>query len=119
MIQAIFLKAMFSDFFHIGSGCLPQNVDQMHNVYLKGPFVIQIDEMFNIAGTSDKRLADGSGRMLKIIASDGCQNVTQLVVMNDIIYALLYAYIMSLRYDGDEIMSIIRCYVWSIIQYRP
>jgi hypothetical protein len=73
--QEIFRSAMFLDFHHIGQGCLPPNIDQLHNVYLKGPFIVQIDEMFNIAGTTEKRYSDGSGRMLKIFASDGCQNV--------------------------------------------
>lgn len=69
---------MFSDFCSIASGCLPSNLDQLHDVYLKGPFIIQIDEMFNVAGTPDKRYADGTGRMLKIIATDGCQKVSHL-----------------------------------------
>ena len=77
--QEIFRSAMFLDFHHIGQGCLPPNIDQLHNVYLKGPFIVQIDEMFNIAGTTEKRYSDGSGRMLKIFASDGCQNVRRLL----------------------------------------
>jgi hypothetical protein len=74
--QDLFRKLMFSDFYHVATGCLPSNLDQLHDAYLKGPFIVQIDEMFNIAGTTDKRYADGTGRMLKIIATDGCQNVS-------------------------------------------
>lgn len=88
--QDLFRKAMFSDFYSIATGCLPSNLDELHNVYLKGPFVIQIDEMFNIAGTSDKRQADGTGRMLKIIATDGYQNVRALALLKAVaLYAIL------------------------------
>ena len=73
--QDIFRRAMFSDFYSVATGCLPANLDSLNDVYLKGPFVIQIDEMFNIACTTDKRCADGAGRMLKIMSTDGQQNV--------------------------------------------
>ncbi len=75
LTEELFRQALFADFHIIGDRCLPPDVDKLHNVYLKGPFILQIDEMFNIAGTSDKRNADGSGRMLKIFATDGCHNV--------------------------------------------
>mmetsp|Transcript_18378 Transcript_18378/g.30650 ORF Transcript_18378/g.30650 Transcript_18378/m.30650 type:complete len:648 (-) Transcript_18378:163-2106(-) len=76
--EELFRLALFADFHLIGHGCLPPDVDQLHNVYLKGPFILQIDEMFNISGTSDKRYADGSGRVLKIFATDGCHNIVCL-----------------------------------------
>ena len=75
-IQDIFRQAMFSDFNHIATASLPPNLDQLHDVYLKGPFIIQIDEMFNIAAAVEKRYVDGTGRMLKIFATDGYQNVS-------------------------------------------
>ena len=79
--QEVFRKAIFSDFNQIASGCLPPNIDHLHDVYLKGPYILQIDEMINIANTIDKRHTDGPGRMLKIFATDGEQNVRFCLIL--------------------------------------
>ncbi|XWS51452.1 hypothetical protein CRYUN_Cryun12cG0177500 [Craigia yunnanensis] len=61
-----------------GGGILPKNVDSMHLVDLKGPFVLQVDEIVNISCPLKGRYQDapsGIKRCLKLSMTDGAQRV--------------------------------------------
>ncbi|GAV82257.1 DUF1767 domain-containing protein, partial [Cephalotus follicularis] len=73
-----FEQFLFSDMNYSGAGVLPQNVDSMHLVDLKGPFVLQVDEIVNISCPLRGRYQDapsGIKRCLKLSMTDGIQRV--------------------------------------------
>ncbi|XVF11495.1 hypothetical protein REPUB_Repub08aG0032200 [Reevesia pubescens] len=73
-----FQHFLFSDMNYSGGGILPENVDSMHLVDLKGPFVLQVDEIVNISCPLKgryKEAASGIKRCLKLSMTDGIQRV--------------------------------------------
>ncbi|XWS47782.1 hypothetical protein CRYUN_Cryun13aG0014700 [Craigia yunnanensis] len=73
-----FQQFLFSDMNYSGGGILPENVDSMHLVDLKGPFVLQVDEIVNISCPLKGRYQDapsGIKRCLKLSMTDGVQRV--------------------------------------------
>eukprot|EP00741_Cyanophora_paradoxa_P008128 tig00001264_g7865.t1 len=68
---------MFADLNLAGSGCLPPNVSGMHKQVLQGSYVLQVDEMINVAEPEDSRYdGESSSRMLKLRMTDGRQSVS-------------------------------------------
>ncbi|KAJ0110437.1 hypothetical protein Patl1_01261 [Pistacia atlantica] len=73
-----FQQFLFSDMNYCGAGVLPNNVDSLHLVDLKGPFVLQVDEIVNISCPLRGRFQDtasGIKRCLKLSMTDGAQRV--------------------------------------------
>ncbi|KAA3458219.1 recQ-mediated genome instability protein 1 [Gossypium australe] len=73
-----FQQFLFSDMNFSGGGILPSNVDSMHLVDLKGPFVLQVDEVVNISCPLKGRYQEtpsGIKRCLKLSMTDGVQRV--------------------------------------------
>ncbi|KAL3839117.1 hypothetical protein ACJIZ3_023708 [Penstemon smallii] len=73
-----FQQFLFSDMNFCGAGVLPPNVHKLHLVDLKGPFVLQVDEIVNISGPLRGRYqnaAPGIKRCLKLSMTDGVQRV--------------------------------------------
>ncbi|XVE56542.1 hypothetical protein DITRI_Ditri04bG0019400 [Diplodiscus trichospermus] len=73
-----FQQFLLSDMNYSGGGILPENVDSMHLVDLKGPFVLQVDEIVNISCPLKGRYQDapsGTKRCLKLSMTDGVQRV--------------------------------------------
>ncbi|GMI76685.1 RECQ MEDIATED INSTABILITY 1 [Hibiscus trionum] len=73
-----FQQFLLSDMNYSGGGILPENVDSMHLVDLKGPFVLQVDEIVNISCPLKGRYQDtpsGIKRCLKLSMTDGVQRV--------------------------------------------
>ncbi|MBA0639265.1 hypothetical protein Goklo_022308 [Gossypium klotzschianum] len=73
-----FQQFLFSDMNYSGGGILPSNVDSMHLVDLKGPFVLQVDEIVNISCQLKGRYQEtpsGIKRCLKLSMTDGVQRV--------------------------------------------
>ncbi|MBA0846844.1 hypothetical protein Goshw_008238 [Gossypium schwendimanii] len=73
-----FQQFLFSDMNYSGGGILPSNVDSMHLVDLKGPFVLQVDEIVNISCPLKGRYQEtpsGIKRCLKLSMTDGVQRV--------------------------------------------
>ncbi|PPD76466.1 hypothetical protein GOBAR_DD26598 [Gossypium barbadense] len=71
-----FQQFLFSDMNYSGGGILPSNVDSMHLVDLKGPFVLQVDEIVNISCPLKGRYQEtpsGIKRCLKLSMTDGVQ----------------------------------------------
>ncbi|KAL0318899.1 UNVERIFIED_CONTAM: RecQ-mediatedinstability protein 1 [Sesamum angustifolium] len=69
---------LFSDMNYCGAGVLPPNVHTLHLVDLKGPFVLQVDEIVNISCPLRGRYqnaASGIKRCLKLSMTDGVQRV--------------------------------------------
>ncbi|EPS59617.1 hypothetical protein M569_15188, partial [Genlisea aurea] len=67
-----------SDMNYCGAGVLPPNVRSLHLVDLKGPFVLQVDEIVNISYPLRGRYqnaASGLKRCLKLSMTDGVQRV--------------------------------------------
>lgn len=73
-----FQQFLFSDMNHSGAGVLPENVHSLHLVDLKGPFVLQVDEIVNISGPLRGRYHEAASsvkRCLKLSMTDGIQRV--------------------------------------------
>ncbi|KAE8675548.1 RecQ-mediated genome instability protein 1 [Hibiscus syriacus] len=73
-----FQQFLLSDMNYSGGGILPENVDSMHLVDLKGPFVLQVDEIVNISCPLKGRYQDtpsGIKRCLKLSMTDGVQRI--------------------------------------------
>ncbi|KAE8710616.1 putative Glucose 1-dehydrogenase [Hibiscus syriacus] len=72
-----FQQFLLSDMNYSGGGILPENVDSMRLVDLKGPFVLQVDEIVNISCPLKGRYQDTPGlkRCLKLSITDGVQRV--------------------------------------------
>ncbi|KAL0355067.1 UNVERIFIED_CONTAM: RecQ-mediatedinstability protein 1 [Sesamum radiatum] len=73
-----FGQFLFSDMNYCGAGVLPPNVHTLHLVDLKGPFVLQVDEIVNISCPLRGRYqnaASGIKRCLKLSMTDGVQRV--------------------------------------------
>ncbi|KAJ4728822.1 recQ-mediated genome instability protein 1-like [Melia azedarach] len=73
-----FQQFLSSDMNYCGAGVLPANVHSMHMVDLKGPFVLQVDEIVNISCPLRGRYQDahsGIKRCLKLSMTDGVQRV--------------------------------------------
>ncbi|KAL0415640.1 UNVERIFIED_CONTAM: RecQ-mediatedinstability protein 1 [Sesamum latifolium] len=73
-----FGQFLFSDMNYCGAGVLPPNVHTLHLVDLKGPFVLQVDEIVNISCPLRGRYqnaASGIKRCLKLSMTDGIQRV--------------------------------------------
>ncbi|XP_020548723.1 recQ-mediated genome instability protein 1 [Sesamum indicum] len=73
-----FGQFLFSDMNYCGAGALPPNVHTLHLVDLKGPFVLQVDEIVNISCPLRGRYqnaASGIKRCLKLSMTDGVQRV--------------------------------------------
>ena len=51
----IFEQFLFANLNLIGAGCLPNNISDIQLQTLKGPFVLQVDEIFNIGDSHEKR----------------------------------------------------------------
>ncbi|KAG9153650.1 hypothetical protein Leryth_008571 [Lithospermum erythrorhizon] len=61
-----------------GGGVLPGNVNSLHLVELKGPFILQVDEIVNIScplRSRYQKAAPGTKRCLKLSMTDGVQRV--------------------------------------------
>ncbi|KAK0591102.1 hypothetical protein LWI29_035639 [Acer saccharum] len=73
-----FQQFLFSDMKYSGAGVLPENVNSMHLVELKGPFILQVDEIVNIGCPLRGRYQDAPSsikRCLKLSMTDGVQRV--------------------------------------------
>ncbi|KAK6148053.1 hypothetical protein DH2020_018965 [Rehmannia glutinosa] len=73
-----FEQFLCSDMNYCGAGVLPPNVHTLHLVDLKGPFVLQVDEIVNISCPLRGRYqsaAPGIKRCLKLCMTDGVQRV--------------------------------------------
>lgn len=77
-------KICFQQFLNVdmnfcGAGVLPSNVASLHLVDLKGPFVLQVDEIVNISCPLKdryKEMAAGVKRCLKLSMTDGVQRIS-------------------------------------------
>ncbi|XP_018626529.1 recQ-mediated genome instability protein 1 isoform X2 [Nicotiana tomentosiformis] len=73
-----FEQFLYSDMNYCGAGWLPRDVHKLHLVDLKGPFVLQVDEIVNISCPLRDRYqkaAAGIKRCLKLSMTDGIQHV--------------------------------------------
>ncbi|XP_075517116.1 recQ-mediated genome instability protein 1 [Primulina tabacum] len=73
-----FGKFLCSDMNYCGAGVLPSNVHTLNLVDLKGPFVLQVDEIVNISCPLRGRYQNagpGIKRCLKLSMTDGVQRV--------------------------------------------
>ncbi|KAG8379455.1 hypothetical protein BUALT_Bualt07G0090300 [Buddleja alternifolia] len=73
-----FEQFLHSDMNYCGAGVLPPNVHALHLVDLKGPFVLQVDEIVNISCPLRGRYQSatpGVKRCLKLSMTDGVQRV--------------------------------------------
>ncbi|KAL8456731.1 hypothetical protein ACS0TY_034832 [Phlomoides rotata] len=74
-----FAQFLWSDMNYCGAGVLPLNLHTLHMVDLKGPFVLQVDEIVNISKPLRERYKNaappGSKRCLKLSMTDGAQRV--------------------------------------------
>ncbi|XP_055802101.1 recQ-mediated genome instability protein 1 isoform X2 [Solanum dulcamara] len=73
-----FEQFLYSDMNFCGEGMLPRDVHKLHLVDLKGPFVLQVDEIVNISCPLRDRYqkaAAGIKRCLKLSMTDGIQRV--------------------------------------------
>ncbi|XP_015059206.1 recQ-mediated genome instability protein 1-like [Solanum pennellii] len=73
-----FEQFLYSDMNFCGAGMLPRDVHKLHLVDLKGPFVLQVDEIVNISCPLRDRyqkVAAGIKRCLKLSMTDGIQRV--------------------------------------------
>ncbi|KAL2492197.1 RecQ-mediated genome instability protein 1 [Abeliophyllum distichum] len=73
-----FEQFLYSDMNYCGAGVLPPDVHTLHLVDLKGPFVLQVDEIVNISCPIRGRYqnaAPGMKRCLKLSMTDGVQRV--------------------------------------------
>ncbi|CAH9084022.1 unnamed protein product [Cuscuta europaea] len=73
-----FKQFLYSDMNFSSLGGLPPNVHTMHSVDLKGPFVLQVDEIANISFPLRDRYHEapaGIKRCLKLSMTDGIQRV--------------------------------------------
>ncbi|XP_071722694.1 recQ-mediated genome instability protein 1-like [Rutidosis leptorrhynchoides] len=73
-----FEQFLFSDMNRSGGGVLPENVHTLNMVDLKGPFVLQVDEIVNISCPLRGRYQEtppGIKRCLKLSMTDGVQRV--------------------------------------------
>ncbi|PHU07776.1 RecQ-mediated genome instability protein 1 [Capsicum chinense] len=73
-----FEQILYSDMNYCGAGMLPRDVHKLHLVDLKGPFVLQVDEIVNISCPLRDRYqkaAAGIKRCLKLSMTDGIQRV--------------------------------------------
>ncbi|XP_059276958.1 recQ-mediated genome instability protein 1 isoform X1 [Lycium ferocissimum] len=73
-----FEQFLYSDMNYCGAGMLPRDVHKLHLVDLKGPFVLQVDEIVNISCPVRDRYqkaAAGIKRCLKLSMTDGIQRV--------------------------------------------
>jgi len=86
LIDLVVQQFLVSDLTQIGVSRLPPNIVGMHNEILPGPFVLQINELFNISDALENRYEDTKHRMLKLCFTDGGQMA----------YALEYRHIPAL-----------------------
>ncbi|KAL3629753.1 recQ-mediated genome instability protein 1 [Castilleja foliolosa] len=73
-----FEQFLCSDMNYCGAGILPKGVHTLNLVDLKGPFVLQVDEIVNISCPLRLRYHNagpGKGRCLKLSMTDGVQRV--------------------------------------------
>ncbi|XP_051134842.1 recQ-mediated genome instability protein 1 [Andrographis paniculata] len=76
--KVCFGQFLCSDMNFCGAGVLPPNVHSLHLHDLKGPFVLQVDEIVNISSPLRGRYqkaASGVKRCLKLSMTDGVQRV--------------------------------------------
>ena len=73
--QFAFLCCLHSDLHQIGEVNLPPGIQNWHDKSLDGPFVLQINEMWNIADAYETRDKDSLKRSLKINITDGFQQI--------------------------------------------
>ncbi|GIL72351.1 hypothetical protein Vretimale_4130 [Volvox reticuliferus] len=72
----IFTAFLFCDLNQAGAASLPVNTKEMHKEILMGKFVLQLDEVVNMAAAARERYSDQAGnRCLKFALTDGCQQV--------------------------------------------
>ncbi|GIL43707.1 hypothetical protein Vafri_1360, partial [Volvox africanus] len=72
----IFTAFLFCDLNQAGAASLPVNSKEMHKEVLMGKFVLQLDEVVNMAAAARERYSDQAGnRCLKFALTDGCQQV--------------------------------------------
>ena len=81
----MFAKQVFDlyldqDLHEIGEASLPVHVGEMERGILKGPFVLQIDEVANVGASVAQKSAGGSNfdnkrRLCKLYITDGCTDI--------------------------------------------
>jgi hypothetical protein len=54
-LERVYICFLHTDLNKIGQESLPQNVSHWHNQYLKGYYVLQIDEIINISESLENR----------------------------------------------------------------
>ncbi|KAL1541814.1 recQ-mediated genome instability protein 1 [Salvia divinorum] len=99
-----FKQFLWSDMNFCGAGVLPPNVHTLHLVDLKGPFVLQVDEVVNISNPVRGRYqnaAPGIKRCLKLSMTDGIQRV----------YGMEYRPIKDLQVLGPAGLKVVVCNV--------
>ncbi|GLC35866.1 recQ-mediated genome instability protein 1 [Pleodorina starrii] len=76
VFEKIFTAFLFCDLNQAGSATLPTNTKEMHKEVLMGKFVLQLDEVINMAAAARERYTEQPcGRCLKFALTDGCQQV--------------------------------------------
>eukprot|EP00884_Botryococcus_braunii_P012820 jgi/Botrbrau1/21539/Bobra.174_2s0042.1 len=59
-----------------GAGCLPADIQNWHGRILQGAYVLQVDELTNMAVAAKQRYEqDGKSRCLKLLMTDGQQQI--------------------------------------------
>ena len=71
---SVFEQFIYSDFRHCGIGCLQETITSCHNYTIPGPYILQVNEIFNIGESYEKRNQESSSRMLKLALTDGKQS---------------------------------------------
>ncbi|GAB4816827.1 hypothetical protein N2152v2_003873 [Parachlorella kessleri] len=81
-LKLLLQQCLHCDFNLCGSGALPPGVQELRGTQLRGRFLLQLDEVINIAAPAKQRYSQaggaGSARCLKLLLTDGVQQVAGL-----------------------------------------
>ena len=72
-VDDVFQQFLYSDLRNCGLGCAPKNLSDKHKFTLAGPYVFQVNEIFNAGEALESRQEESSSRNLKLALTDGKQ----------------------------------------------
>lgn len=74
-LALVWQQLLHADLREAGRAALPAGISDKHDWQLRGKYLVQIDEMVNIAENAEARGRDTASRMLKLSMTDGGQRV--------------------------------------------
>ena len=71
--DSVYQQFLYTDIRVSGASGITERVTDQHKFTIKGPHVLQVNEIFNIGDTYENRVQESANRVLKLSLSDGEQ----------------------------------------------